>query len=57
MVLVFIIANLFITTIMTTATCWACVVVGGCEYILKENAGVLSRILKPKTSLFEIMFS
>lgn len=54
-VLVFIIANLLVTKIMTTATCWACVVIGGCKNILKERVGVLSTILKPKTSLFEIV--
>lgn len=54
MVLVFIIANLLVTKIITTIY-WACVVVG-CN-ILKEKAGMLSRILKPKVSLFKIMVS
>lgn len=49
-VLVFIIANLLVTK-LTTATYWACVVVG-CKNILKEKAGMLSRILKPEASLF-----
>lgn len=51
MVLVLIIANLLVTKMVTTATYWACVVVAGCKTILKEKAGILSRILKPKTSV------